>query len=279
MMLTSLDNPRVKAVVKLREGRERRRSGLFIAEGRREVERAIQAGLTLRELYVAPQLTDGQLGQVIESATATTAGSVVEVSAAVLRKMAYHAEPEGVLAVVKTPQWSLDDLPLDDAALLLVAVGTEKPGNLGAMVRTAAAAGCAGVIAAGAPVDAFNPNAIRASTCAVFSVPTVTATQEQAIDWLTRGRVRVIAATLGGSVIPTVADLHTAPLAIAIGPEDTGLSDAWLDAADATGGARVRIPMAPGVVDSLNASVAAAVLLFEVRRQRALTGLTTDTHG
>ena len=267
--ITSLDNPRVKAVVRLREGRERRKAGLFIAEGVREVTRAVEARLPLREIYLCPDLL-GPSSSVLP--TLNPQNPAFHVSPAVFRKMTYHDEPEGVLAVVETPSWTLETLtPLATDALLLVAVGTEKPGNLGAMVRTAEAAGCAAVIAAGAPVDAFNPNAIRASTAAVFSVPCVVCTEADALAWLTAQRVRIAAATLApGSVAHTAADLSGAagPLAIAIGPEDAGLSDAWLAAADATRGARVRIPMLGRLVDSLNASVAAGILLFEAVRQR-----------
>lgn len=270
MRLTSVDNPRVKAVVRLREGRQRRKTGLFIAEGRREVERAAAAGLALREVFVAPELAGDAAEMRAFVASLLGPGVVVfEVTPGVLRKMAYHDEPEGVLAVVETPRWSFDSLTVEPETSLLVAVGTEKPGNLGAMVRSAEAAGCSAVIAAGAPVDAFNPNAIRASTCAVFSTPTIVVTEAEAIVWLRQQGVRVFAATLGeGSVAHTDADLATGPLAIAIGPEDAGLDGRWLAAADATGGARVRIPMRGTVVDSLNASSAAAVLLFESLRQR-----------
>lgn len=268
LKITSVSNPRVKAVVRLREGRERRKAGLFIAEGTREVGRAADAGLRVREVYFredARAFVDSLLKAGVEG---------IEVTPEVLKKMAYHDEPEGVLAVVETPRWGLDAIEVAAETLLLVAVGTEKPGNLGAMVRTAEAAGCAAVIAAGAPVDAFNPNAIRASTCAVFGVPTVSVGEAEAIAWLRERGVRVIAATLEGAVSPMDADLRAGPLAIAIGAEDVGLGEAWLRAADAVvpgtgGGARVKIPMRGKLVDSLNASVAAGVLLFEALRQRS----------
>ncbi len=148
---------------------------------------------------------------------------------------------------------------------MLVAVGTEKPGNLGAMVRTAAAAGFDAVLAADVPgltVDPFNPNAVRASTGAVFSLPTVSAPEARVLAYLQRQGVRLLAAAPRAEVNYTDAD-WTGPLAVVIGPEDRGLSDAWLDAADQ----RLAIPVAGGVVDSLNASAAAAVLLYEAARQ------------
>ena len=157
-MITSVDNPRVKEVVRLRSGRERRRLGLFVAEGPREVERARAAGLTLVATYFAPELLEWHEGE--------------EVSERVLAKMAYRAEPEGVLAVVEAPA---RELPRG-GTLYLVAVGIEKPGNLGAMARTAEAAGADALVVAEAQADVWNPNAIRASTGAVFTLPVVEAT-------------------------------------------------------------------------------------------------------
>ena len=155
--ITSPANPRVKRVARLRDRRQRDREGVFVAEGGRDVERALVAGLRAVEVYA----TDGR-----PDATA--------VSVEAMRRMSYRQSPPDVLAVFETPRRTLADLPAaGQEDLYLVAVGTEKPGNLGAMARTAAAAGCAGVIAAGADVDWFNPNAVRNSTGAVFSLPCV----------------------------------------------------------------------------------------------------------
>jgi len=242
-VITSVDNPRVKDVVRLRSGRERRRSGLFLAEGRREVERAAAAGLNVLETYFAPTLIDWD-------------GGGEEVSERVLAKMAYRAEPEGVLAVVEAPQRELPP----NGTLYVAAVAIEKPGNLGALARTAAAAGADALVVAEAQADPWNPNAIRASTGAVFTLPVVEATLAQ---------VRALPATLvaavtHGATTYTEADL-TRPLTLAVGAEDTGLPPAWLDAADES----VTIPLAAGSTDSLNAATAAAIVLFEARRQRA----------
>lgn len=274
LRITSLQNPRVKRMVKLRGSRERRESGLFIAEGRRELTRAVDAGLHLREIWVCPKLLsrfDGAQAEV-ERIIAALPGSVkrVEVSAAVFRKVGYLREPEGVLAVVEQHRWTLADLAElpAEGEWYLVAVGIEKPGNLGAMVRSAEAAGCRAVLAAGAAVDIFNPNTIRTSTCAVFSLPVVEAEEAQIRDWLLDRGIRLAATTPAGAVAHTRADL-AGRVAIVIGAEDVGLSGDWLAAADASGGARVVIPMRGEVVDSLNASTAAAILLFEARRQRS----------
>lgn len=279
LRITSPSNPRVKQVVRLRNARDRRKTGLFIAEGMRELTRAVAAGLAVREVFVCPELlgeADARGLPAIESAAS------VEVTAPVFRKMAYLREPQGVLAVVEQPIWTLERLPAArQSTLYLVTVGIEKPGNLGAMVRTADAAGCDAVLVTGPAggqggsgerrgyVDVFNPNAIRASTCAVFALPTVAVAAEAAIHWLSDRSVRVMAATPGGG---GGADDYAradwrGPAAVAIGAEDVGLDKAWLAAADRSGGQRVAIPMRGRLADSLNASAAAAVLLIEARRR------------
>ena len=240
-MITSLDNPRVKEVVRLRRSRERRREGLFVAEGPREVTRAAEAGLRLRAVYHAPALLDWEGGE--------------EVDERVLARMSYRAEPEGVLAVVEVP-----DRPVPaDATLLLVAVGIEKPGNLGAMARTADAAGADALLVGEARSDPWNPNAIRASTGAVFTLPIVDVT----LDEVAALPVTRIAAVPGAATRHSDADL-TGPEAILVGAEDEGLPAAWRAVADL----EVAIPMHARTVDSLNASTSAAVLLYEAVRQR-----------
>jgi TrmH family RNA methyltransferase len=243
-LITSADNPRVKDVLRLRKSRERRRDGLFVAEGVREVERALEAGLAPRALFVAPELLPEW----------TRAGAE-EVSARVLAKMAYRAEPEGLLGVFEAPRRELPP----DATLVLVAVNIEKPGNLGAMARTADAAGVDALLIAGPNFDPWNPNAIRASTGAVFTLPIVEATHAD-VAALPH---RKIAAVLGATRAHTEPD-YTQPTAFLIGAEDAGLDDTWCELADE----EVEIPMRGTAADSLNASTAAAVLLFEAVRQR-----------
>ena len=242
-VITSVENQRVKDVLRLRKSRERRDSGLFVAEGRREVERAIAAGLTVTEIFVAPELI------------ADWPHSHTEVTPRVLAKMAYRAEPEGVLAIVEAPHRTLPD----NATLILVAVGIEKPGNLGAMARTADAAGADALLVADAQADPWNPNAIRASTGAVFTLPIVEASREQ-VQALP---LQKIAAMVAADMTPADVDL-THPTALIVGAEDTGLDAQWQQAADA----KVAIPMKGHTVDSLNASNAAAILLYETLRQR-----------
>jgi len=241
-VITSPDNPRVKEVVRLRRSRDRRREGLFVAEGPREVARAKEAGLRLRAVYHAPALLDWDEGE--------------EVDARVLAKMSYRAEPEGVLAVVEVPQRELPLAP----NLLLVAVGIEKPGNLGAMARTADAAGADALLVADARSDPWNPNAIRASTGAVFTLPILDVTR----DDVAALRLQKVAAILGALHTHTQPD-YTKPTAFLVGAEAEGLPEPYRAIADT----QVEIPMRGAAADSLNASAAAAVLLFEAIRQRA----------
>jgi TrmH family RNA methyltransferase len=240
-VITSVDNPRVKEVVRLRSGRARRRLGLFVAEGPREVERARAAGLRAVATYFAPRLLVWDEGE--------------EVSERVLAKMTYRGEPEGVVAVFETPT---RELPRN-GTLYLVAVGIEKPGNLGAMARTADAAGADALVVAEARADVWNPNAIRASTGAVFTLPIVEATLDDVCGLGTQ----VVAATVGAPTRYTDADL-AAPTTVVVGAEDEGLGERWRAAADL----EVAIPIRGSAADSLNAATAAAILLFEAVRQR-----------
>ncbi|MEM6258512.1 MAG: RNA methyltransferase [Planctomycetota bacterium] len=267
-VITSLQNARVKALVKLRGQRGRREAGLFIAEGVREVTRAIDAGLRVDSVWVCEELLGGLNGLPFNIGR-----EIVLASTEVFKKIAYLREPEGILAVCEPPAWSIDVLPTADASTLdLIAVGTEKPGNLGAMARTADLAGCRCVIAAGTPVDAMNPNAIRASTGAVFGLPTMSKSEDEAIAMLKDNQTRVLAAIVDGEVEHTEAD-YAGPCAIVIGPEDKGLNETWRAAAVETGGTCIRIPTTGRTADSLNASVAAGILLFEARRQHRTAGL------
>lgn len=289
-VISSLTNPRVKRVVRLRKARERRAAGVLLAEGTREVSRAFAAGLEVVALFAWEGGDDaatsrGKSGGIrgyvasLRSPRLKEVG-VTWVSEAVLTKMAYHDKPEGVLAVFKTPGWTLKGLSdsLAGGGFFLVAVGTEKPGNLGAMVRTAAAAGCDAVLTVGPAVDVFNPNAIRNSTGAVFALPTVVVDDApQAIRWL-QDRGVTIAAALADGGRNCFAGRWAPPggsLAVVVGPEHAGLDEAWRDAADvkltiphADSGAGSGGDSGGGVTDSLNASNAAAVLLFEAVRRR-----------
>jgi RNA methyltransferase, TrmH family len=281
-VITSVENARVKDVLRLRKARERRAVGLFVAEGVREVERALRARLVARALYVAPELLPDwappaqpppaaprALPPALPPLALPTPPSPPapspapalqnlvpeEVSARVLAKMAYRAEPEGVLGIFEIPQRTLPP----GADLILVAVDIEKPGNLGAMARTADAAGAGALLVAGTASDPWNPNAIRASTGAVFTLPIVDAT----LDEVRALTLHKVAAVVGAAKTYTAADL-TQPTALIVGAEDEGLDARWREAADM----HVSIPMRARTADSLNAATSAALLLYEAVRQR-----------
>ncbi|MEM1098894.1 MAG: RNA methyltransferase [Planctomycetota bacterium] len=281
--IESVANPRLKSTLQLRKSRQRRASGLLLAEGRREVSRAFAAGLVCRELWTCEPLLGGSfepLGEIDQAYAA---------SSSVLRKLAWHDEPEGIVGVFEAPRWSLSDLlPTVPDALLLVAVDIEKPGNLGAMVRTAAAAGCRGVLAVGPAIDVFNPAAIRNSTAAVFGMPVVAVPDaEEALDWLEEAGVSILSAVApeqgGGDCF---VEAWTFPAAVVVGPEHAGLSPIWRDRASAlvtipmAGHGAIAVsdpsPMPKPMVDSLNASTAAAVLLYEAVRRRSANRVIED---
>ena len=255
-MLTSLANDRVKHVVRLRTRRHRDREGRFIVEGVRELRAALGAGFPLETVFHAgadaPDLLDALVA----------AGAMPEaVSGAVFAKLSYRDKPDGLLAVARIPDTALGGLTVAPDALWLVAASVEKPGNLGAMLRTADAAGVAGVLVADPATDPFNPNVVRASVGTLFSVPLAVASAAEVRAWLATHGIRVVATSPDAPNDYAAADLN-GPVAIVVGGEHGGLDADWLDAGEA-----VRIPMA-GQADSINAATTAAVLLFEARRQR-----------
>jgi RNA methyltransferase, TrmH family len=263
--ITSLTNPRVKAAVRLRDRREREAAGLTIVDGAREILRALDAGVRVETAFVAPELIHTpEAAAVIERLRSRAA--TLEVSPAVLAKIAYGDRADGVVLIMATPDPGLEALDMRGEPLVVVVEGVEKPGNLGAIFRSADAAGASALIAADPLTDVFNPNAIRASLGTIFTVPVATSTAEESLEWLLGHGIRPVAAVVDASVAYTVADL-TGPVSIVLGSEAGGLSEVWRDPRVA----RVSIPMA-GVADSLNVSVAAAVLLFEAVRQRAAHG-------
>ena len=259
--LTSPNNPRVKELVALRRRRARHGGAVTLVEGHAELELALDAGVRPRSLYWCPALAaPGQLGTV--DRVAALGAEVVRLSRPVFEKVAYRQSPDGWLAVVPAVRSDLGRLVLGERPLLLVCEGVEKPGNLGAILRTADAAGVTAVVAAGPVTDWGNPNLVRASKGAVFSVPVASAGSAEVLAWLAERRVPVVAATPAAETPMVEADL-TGPMALAVGSEKDGLSPAWLERAQA----RVRIPMF-GRVDSLNVATAAAILVYEAVRQR-----------
>jgi TrmH family RNA methyltransferase len=261
-VVTSAANPGVKQVVKLRNARERRETGLFIVEGFREVTRAIESGIDVAELWFCPEL---YLGGNEEPLVARAKGAeAIEVSREPFEKMSYRDRPEGLLAVCKQFDTSLERIELSKQPLVLVVESIEKPGNLGTMIRAAGAAGADAVIVCDPATDVFNPNVVRSSIGTSLLVPLAVTTTEDAIEWLQDQGVTICAATPH-----TDTHLWDAPLrdrvAIVVGSEQLGLSMAWLEASDVD----VAIPMPGAVIDSLNAAASAAILLYEAVRQRS----------
>ena len=262
--ITSLANPRVKAAVRLRDRRARDATGLTIVDGARELLRALDAGVAVHEAFICEELVHTDDGAVAAERLRSLGVTCWDASLKVFAKIAFGDRAEGVLAVVRAPALDLIALRLPESPLIVVAEGMEKPGNLGAILRSADGAGVDALIAASPRTDPFNPNAIRASLGTIFAVPLAAAPTEEVLAWL-RGRgIRIVAARIDAAGLATDADL-TGPLAIAVGAEADGLGEAWF-APDIEG---VRLPML-GVADSLNVSAASAVLLYEARRQRGL---------
>jgi TrmH family RNA methyltransferase len=255
MDITSLQNPRVKHVVRLRdEKRQRRQDGLMLVEGYDEIQLALAAGHHPRTIISSPELAVRQISGV--------EAENVTVNRAVFEKMSYRENPDGWLAIFPIPQIALDDLQLRDSPLVIVAEAVEKPGNLGAILRTADAAGADALLVCDPRVDVWNPNVVRASRGAVFSLPTVESDNASALRWLRGAGIRILAATPSAELVYSDTDLRQ-PVAIAVGTEDEGLSAFWMSEADV----RVKIPM-QGRVNSLNVSVSTALIVYEAVRQR-----------
>jgi TrmH family RNA methyltransferase len=264
--LTSLQNSRVKRLAALRDRRTRSEAGLTLVEGRDEIALALESGARPAELVYAPDLIQAP-GAASLLDRARAAGAVlVEVDERVFRKLAYREHPDGWLAAVALAHHRLDTLRLPSAPLLLVSEGVEKPGNLGAMLRTADAAGVDAVIACNPRTDWGNPNVVRASKGALFALQVADAPTTDVQAWLRARNVRPVVATPAATVPYTACDLRGA-VAVVVGAEHEGVSNPWL-AGDAQ---PVAIPMV-GRVNSLNVSIAAALLLYEALRQRRLGG-------
>lgn len=260
-IITSPANPRVKELLALRRRRTREQTGTTLVEGAEELALALEAGVSPFAVYHCPQLLRGDGPQVVAAARDTGA-DVVELSGPAFAKASYREGPDGVLAAVPSPGRGLADVELPADALILVGEGVEKPGNLGAMLRTADAAGVDLVVAADPVTDWGNPNVVRASKGTVFSVPVATAGGDETWEWLHAKGIRLVATTPDTATRHTGVDL-TGPVAVAVGAEKHGLTDAALAAADE----RVSIPMA-GRVNSLNVATSAALVLYEAVRQR-----------
>ncbi len=259
--ITSAQNPRVKNAVRLRDGRRRRQQRRILMDGVREIGRAISAGVALREVFVCPGLFSAEAAALVERLPPARA-ELLEVTESVFRKLAFGQRAEGVLAVADVPAADLATLCLPEGALVAVLAGIEKPGNVGAVVRSADGAGLDAVVVADPRTDLFNPTAIRASLGTIFTLPVREAAGPKVLAWLRACGLQVVAARVDGSVAYTEVD-YRRPTALVLGSEAEGLGPRW----DGEGITAVRLPML-GAADSLNVSAAAAVLFYEARRQR-----------
>jgi TrmH family RNA methyltransferase len=259
--ITSTRNPQLKAVRRLRRGRARKAQGTFLAEGRRQLECALGAGARVVEVYAARELFLGADDHGLVARAAARGARIVEVGAGAFRSITSQVRRDGIAAVVGRPATGLSVLP--SSSLLVVAAGIERPGNLGALVRTAEAAGAGGLLVCDAPTDVFHPETVRGSLGTIFGLPLATASGADALAWLRTHRVRVVVATPNGELPVWGADYSAPGIAVVVGGERYGVPREWIAAADET----VRIPMA-GRADSLNVAVAAGVVLFEAARQR-----------
>lgn len=259
--ISSLQNTKVKQLVALQQkSSERRKQGVFVVEGIRELQHCLNAGYTINSIFFCPELTDTRALSSLLSESITS----YEVSPEVYEKIAYRGSTEGVIATVQSKQLALKDLHLSKQPLLIVLESVEKPGNLGAILRSADAAGADAVIICDPLTDLYNPNLIRSSIGAIFSVPCIACSSDDCINFLKQNNINILTAQLQDSKLYYDTDM-TCGTAIIMGTESTGLTDVWRKAADA----HIRIPML-GQLDSLNVSVSAAILLFEAVRQRKI---------
>ena len=258
--ITSAQNPKIKRLLQLQQkSSERRKAGLFVVEGIREVERCVEKGYEIDTIFYLNKPMAENISEIIEKNKGI---KLFEVSPTIYEKIAYRGSTEGVIAEVKTKDKTLKDLNLSKNPLVVVLESVEKPGNLGAILRSADAAGADALIVCDPLTDLYNPNLIRNSTGAIFSVPCVACTSEECIKFLKENNIQILTAQLQDSELYYDTDMKRGT-AIVMGTEATGLTDIWRKAADA----HIRIPML-GITDSLNVSVSAAILLYEAVRQR-----------
>ncbi len=266
--ITSSQNTYIKQLVQLKDkSRERKKTGTFLIEGVREISLALKGGYELETVLFYPEIFSleqlNELTSNVRLSAVETQSNCIEVSKEVYQKLAYRNTTEGILAVTKSKTNSLNDLAFENKnPLILVAEAPEKPGNIGAILRTADAANVDAVVIANPKTDLYNPNIIRSSVGCLFTNQIATGTTSEIIEFLKSKNINIYCAALQASV-----DYHTQnfkePTAIVVGTEATGLSDAWLENSTQN----IIIPM-QGEIDSMNVSVAAGILIFEAKRQR-----------
>jgi TrmH family RNA methyltransferase len=256
--ITSIQNPFIKSLVLLQEkAKNRKQTGTFLIEGKREIFLALKGGYEIDTILFYPEICSESEAKKISRTT-----ELIEINKDVFQKLAYRDTTEGILAIAKTKSQQLSDLKLSENPLILVAEAPEKPGNIGALLRTADAAHLDAVIIANPKSDLYNPNIVRSSVGCLFTNQIATGTTAEIIAFLKERKINFYCATLQNATAYHTQD-YTTPTALVVGTEATGLTQEWRDAANQN----IIIPM-QGEIDSMNVSVAAAILIFEAKRQR-----------
>ncbi|MCM0666155.1 TrmH family RNA methyltransferase [Flavobacterium tyrosinilyticum] len=257
--ITSVQNPFIKSLVLLQEkSKARKQTGTFLIEGLREISLAIKGGYEIETILFLPELvSESEIDKLIQNSF-----QIIEINKEVYQKLAYRDTTEGILAVARTKSLKLSDLKLSDNPLILVVESLEKPGNIGAVLRTADAANLDAVLIANPKSDLYNPNIVRSSVGCLFTNQIATGTSEEIIAFLKEKKINFYSATLQNSTSYHTQNFTT-PTALVVGTEATGLTQQWRDEATQN----IIIPM-QGEIDSMNVSVAAAILIFEAKRQR-----------
>ena len=255
-IITSVQNERIKEIIRLRKPRERRKQDLIIIEGKQEIELAEEAGLEIVELFYCQDFAGSK------KIAGLSEEIITPVVPAVFEKISYRENPDGFLVLARLKYLELGKIKLSQKPLIIILESLEKPGNLGAILRSADAAGVDAVIVADPKTDIYNPNVIRASLGTVFTNQVAAASTEEARNWLAKNKIKSLAATPEAKKIYTEADYKGA-VAIIMGEEHPGLSKDWLEKVDE----KIKIPMR-GKIDSLNVSASTAIILFEAVRQR-----------
>jgi len=256
--ITSTQNPKVKSLLALEKPRERRKQQLFVIEGKKEIGLALEAGYKIGNIFFCDEIISTQeVSKLFKDDKL-----LIPVSKDVFDKLAVRENSGGMIAVAEQKLHTLDQITLSNNPLVLVLESVEKPGNLGAILRTADASGVDAVIICDPQTDFYNPNVIRSSIGCIFTKHVAAATSEETINWLKKNNIRIYCTYLKASKLYHLTD-YTQPSAIVMGTEATGLSDTWVKNSDAN----IIIPM-QGKIDSMNVSTAAAVVVFEAKRQR-----------
>ena len=262
MRISSLQNPSVKNLVKLTKARERKAQDLFVIEGARELSLALAGDYSIEEVYVCPELfTNTRYPDVLNS---IVGNRIIDITPQVFEKVSYRTSSDGVIALARPKMHTLADIRLSDNPFVIILEAVEKPGNLGAILRSADAAAVDAVIVCDPQTDIYNPNVVRSSVGALFTVQIAACTSQEAMNWLDQNKIVSYAAELEASNWYQDID-YSGPSAIVMGTEAEGLTNIWLNYSKK----RIKIPMR-GKIDSLNVSVSTAVLTFEAMRQREL---------